>query len=93
MRLQFRVERSDSGTERVGDLNGMNEAQDAVTVKYRNHRGEESYRRVQPLRIWFGATEWHAGRQWLMDVYDYGRNAHRTFAMRDVIKFDTDSTW
>jgi hypothetical protein len=32
-------------------------------------------------------------RQWLLEVYDYGRNDRWTFAMRDVIKFDTDSTW
>ena len=41
-----------------------------VTVKYRNHRDEESYRRILPIRIWFGMTEWHTERQWLMDVYD-----------------------
>lgn len=71
----------------------MSGAEDVVTVKYRNHRGEESYRKVRPLRIRFGATEWHPERQWLLEVYDYGRNDRRTFAMRDVIQFDTDSTW
>lgn len=64
-----------------------------VTVKYRNHRDEESYRRILPIRIWFGMTEWHTERQWLMDVYDQDKHASRTFAMRDVIQFDTDSTW
>lgn len=60
----------------------------AVDVIYTNYRGDRLVRRIEPQRIWFGATDWHQEPQWLMDVFDIDRGAVRTFAMRDIEAFD-----
>jgi hypothetical protein len=59
----------------------------AVLVLYRNHRGDVTVRHVVPCGIWHGATEWHPEPQWLMQVIDLDKNAYRTFAMRDILRF------
>lgn len=53
---------------------------------YRNHRGEVSERVVQPSRLAYGSTEWHPEPQWLLEAYDLGKSAMRTFALRDVLE-------
>jgi hypothetical protein len=68
--------------------NALETNTNVITIRYRNYRGEDSLRRVLPLKIWFGTSEWHPKRQWLMDAYDYNRNAYRTFALQNVIQFD-----
>ncbi len=54
-----------------------------VNVFYKNHAGKFAIRTISPLRVWYGATHWHPTEQWLMDVWDYGHNKARTFAIRD----------
>lgn len=54
---------------------------------YRNYKGEEGYRRVRPLRIRFGTSEWHQEPQWLMLAYDLENDKEREFAMRDMKNF------
>lgn len=54
---------------------------------YRNFRGEAAYRRVRPLRIRFGTSEWHTEPQWLMLAYDLENDKEREFAMRDMKSF------
>lgn len=54
---------------------------------YRNYKGEESYRRVRPLRIRYGTSEWHKEPQWLMLAYDLENDKEREFAMRDMSAF------
>ena len=56
----------------------------AVAFEYRNHRGVEATRRVHPVRILYGRTEWHREEQWLMEAWDAERRATRTFAMQDI---------
>ena len=53
----------------------------AMTFTYTNWRGETAPRRVLPLRVRWGTTEWHPDAQWLMDATDLDRNTLRTFAM------------
>lgn len=60
---------------------------EVVEVEYTNYRGEKAVRRVEPQRIWFGSTDFHPEPQWLLDVFDLGRAAIRTFAMRDITRF------
>ncbi|MFJ8109021.1 hypothetical protein [Streptomyces sp. NPDC096132] len=58
--------------------------QEAVRILYVNYRGEKSWRRVHPVRIWFGATEWHPENQWLMDAVDLDKEVERSFALKDI---------
>jgi hypothetical protein len=51
---------------------------------YKNHRGEEGYRRVMPRSIRFGSSQWHPTRQWLLLAFDLEKRADREFAMADI---------
>ena len=57
---------------------------EAITFWYRNYAGEEGYRRVKPVSIRFGTSEWHKEPQWLMLADDLVNEKRREFAMRDV---------
>lgn len=41
-----------------------------VVIDYTNWRGERIKRRVQPIEIWWGETNWHPGNQWLLKAND-----------------------
>jgi predicted DNA-binding transcriptional regulator YafY len=62
----------------------MNDDAKAVRIVYTNYRGETSIRRVIPVRLWFGATEWHPAEQWLLDAFDVDKQAQRSFAVKDI---------
>ena len=70
----------------------MKELTDAqkVKIEYTNYRGETNVRTVIPVRIWFGGTEWHPEEQWLLDAFDVGKNANRSFAMKDLKQWLTE---
>jgi hypothetical protein len=58
---------------------------ETLTVTYTNYRGETAVRKVQPLERpprW-GTTEHHSEPQWLLDVYDWDKEAVRTYALKD----------
>ncbi len=59
-------------------------AEQEVRILYINYRGEKGWRRIQPLNIWFGSTEWHPERQWLIDAIDLEKKATRSFALSDI---------
>lgn len=59
-------------------------AGEPLTFTYRNYRGEIALRRVQPLAIRFGSTEWHPEPQWLLRAFDLDKGEEREFAMRDI---------
>ncbi len=52
---------------------------------YINHRGEQGQRRVHPIRIWFGSTEWHPEPQWLLRALDLDKDAQRDFALSQIV--------
>jgi len=54
---------------------------------YKNYKGEEGYRRVTPISIRFGSSEWHKQPQWLMLGRDEEKEADREFAMADMKNF------
>lgn len=54
---------------------------------YRNHAGEESYRRVRPIKFWYGVTKWHRQPQMLLRAHDLERDAERDFAVADIKAF------
>ncbi len=60
----------------------------AVFIRYRNHRGEESRRKIVPSGIEFGASPWHPEPQWLLRAWDFDKAADRTFAMKDVLAWE-----
>lgn len=55
-----------------------------ITIGYTNYRGEYRQRRIRPLTIWFGATEWHEGKQWFLSALDLEKGSARYFALKDV---------
>ena len=55
-----------------------------LEFRYKNHRGETSQRRVKPLRIYWGNTEYHPDSQWLLEAFDEDKKALRDFAMADI---------
>lgn len=80
-REEFRI------VEKIAKLFGVTELErDAPEYRfsYRNWRGEIAERRVRPIRMEFGATEWHPEPQWLMIAWDLDKNAERAFAMADI---------
>jgi predicted DNA-binding transcriptional regulator YafY len=67
------------------------ESQNVVIIRYTNYRGETSDRRIIPIGIRFGSSEWHAEEQWLLDAFDLDRRADRSFALKDVLQWRSDS--
>ncbi len=60
-----------------------------VLIDYTNHRGERGERRIEPLRMYFGSTQWHPDDQWLLEARDVKEDAMRTFAMKDIHNWKT----
>lgn len=63
----------------------QNNVDDVILFLYRNYRGEFSVRRVRPLAINFGSTEWHPKNQWLLRGFDFDKNDYRDFALSDMM--------
>ena len=61
-----------------------------IKVVYKNHRGEEAIRHILPIRIFYGSTEFHREKQWLMEVYDLDKKAKRDYALKDFKSFVND---
>lgn len=55
-----------------------------INICYTNYRGETSIRKIIPIKIWFGKTDWHPEDQWLLDATDVEKNAVRSFSMKDI---------
>lgn len=56
----------------------------AVRIIYTNYRNETAERRIVPMEIWFGSTEWHKEEQWLLKAEDLDKQAMRDFAVKDI---------
>ena len=59
----------------------------ALIFEYTNWEGKTAVRRVRPIEIWYGKTEWHPKSQWLLRAMDLDKNEERNFAVKDIIKF------
>ncbi len=57
---------------------------DEVTFTYTNYKGVTAKRRVRPIKLKFGSTEFHPKQQWLLDAWDCDKRSYRTFAMADI---------
>lgn len=58
-----------------------------LKFKYKNWEGKTAIRRVKPIEIWYGKTEWHKEEQWLLKAMDLDKGEERDFAVRDILKF------
>lgn len=54
-----------------------------VRAVYTNWKGETEIRKFLPIYIYFGSTEWHPERQWLLNAWDIEKDAEREFALKD----------
>ena len=54
---------------------------------YTNWEGETRERKVIPVEIWYGKTDFHPKEQWFLKAIDVGKNAQRDFAINDIKKF------
>lgn len=55
-----------------------------IQFKYINWEGLTSHRRVLPIAVMFGTTEYHKESQWLLKGLDLHKNEVRIFAMNDM---------
>lgn len=61
--------------------------EEVVEIVYTNHRGETRARRILPMDLYFGTSEWHDEPQWLLSAVDVERGVCRTFAMKAMRRF------
>ena len=55
-----------------------------VTFTYKNWKGVVAVRTVIPQGIFFGKTEWHPKKQWLLKAWDCDKQDYRDFAIEDI---------
>ncbi len=55
-----------------------------VSIVYTNYKGVTGERKIIPIEILFGHTDWHKEDQWLLRAFDVQKNAERTFAIKDI---------
>lgn len=59
-------------------------ASKAITIDYTNHRGERATRRIVPVYLWWGFTDWHPTEGWLLHAFDLDKQAYRDFAWSGI---------
>ena len=62
-----------------------------VAFTYTNWRGVTARRRVRPVRLWFGATEFHPEPQWLVHGLDLDSGLARDFALAAMRNVEPDA--
>lgn len=58
-----------------------------LVFEYTNWEGKIAIRRVKPIGIWYGKTEWHPKEQWLLKAIDLDKEEERNFAIKDILRF------
>ena len=58
-----------------------------LKFEYINWEGKYAVRIVQPIKLWFGKTQWHPQEGWLLKALDLDKNEERDFSVKDIIKF------
>jgi hypothetical protein len=56
---------------------------ETLEIGYTNYRGEWSMRRIEPVRLWVGSTDWHPEPGLLLEAIDLDKNETRHFAVKD----------
>lgn len=63
-------------------------ATQSIRARYRNHRGEVSWRHFIPVRLAHGVNDWHEREGWYLIGYDLDRQANRDFALDGFLDAD-----
>lgn len=71
----------------VAPVSFVYSAEQVLTVRYKNYRGEVAVRKIVPVKTWWGKTDFHPHEQWILTVWDCERNAQRDYAMQDILEF------
>jgi len=58
-----------------------------LKFEYTNWEGKKAIRRVRPIEIWYGKTEWHPKSQWFLKATDLDKKEERNFAVKDILRF------
>ncbi|MER9867382.1 WYL domain-containing protein [Mesorhizobium sp. M0136] len=56
-----------------------------LVFNYTNWRGDQSVRRIVPVKIWYGTTDWHPEAQWFLQGTDLDKSELRDFALKDIV--------
>lgn len=59
-----------------------------LIADYTNYRGERSTRTFEPIKVWYGSTEYHPEPCLLLKAFDLDKGGERDFKMAD---FDMNS--
>lgn len=54
-----------------------------LVIPYTNWRGETAIRHLRPIGVKFKSTSYHREPQWILEAFDYEKQAMRSFAMKD----------
>lgn len=71
----------DFSLKQTGEYFRNSEHERILHIPYTNYRGERRIRSLLPLRLWYGATDWHPEPQWLLEALDTERLELRSFAL------------
>jgi predicted DNA-binding transcriptional regulator YafY len=55
--------------------------------KYTNWEGKTAIRKVIPIKLWYGHTDYHKNDTWLLKATDVEKNAERDFSVNDIHQF------
>lgn len=68
--------------------NGCNKMlNNPMEIKYKNWKGEISFRKIIPVKLWYGMSEFHQGKQWFLRAYDIDKLDKRDFAVKDILEY------
>lgn len=70
------------------DLVNVRGVSELVKISYTNWKGETADRVIKPGHFHFGQTQYHREEQWLLTAYDVNKKQSRTFAMKDIHKWE-----
>lgn len=60
-------------------------SEEVVVFKYLNHRNEQAFRRVAPIKIFFNTINHYGEPGWFMEAYDIDKEAVRDFYMKNIL--------
>jgi hypothetical protein len=67
----------------MNDINTVNETRQTIMVHYKNWKGTIRTREIRPVRVEWGASEWHPEQQWLLIAVDMEDGKQKMFALKD----------
>ena len=59
-----------------------------ITFLYKNWKGKTSYRECVVMGVFYGETEYHKGKQFLLKGFDLDKNEERIYAIKDMSEIE-----